>query len=180
MAVSPSSRGRRAPAALATERPAPSADRPATGGPAGLEDHLGFWLRFVSNQVSLGFQQRLVAQGVSVTDWVALRSLWPLAAGAPQTALGQVLGLTKGATSKVVTRLEGRGLVQRLPAAAAGRERVVALTPAGRQLVPRLAALADENDAHFFGHLPPAARQALRQTLEGLVAHHGLTQTPLD
>ena len=46
--------------------------------PSELEAHLGFWLRFVSNNVSNRFQQLLEAEGVSITAWVALRTLWGL------------------------------------------------------------------------------------------------------
>jgi hypothetical protein len=33
-------------------------------------------LRFVSNHVSLRFRQLLEAKDVTVTEWVALRTLW--------------------------------------------------------------------------------------------------------
>jgi DNA-binding MarR family transcriptional regulator len=32
------------------------------------------------------------------------------------------------------------------------RQQILSLTARGRALVPRLARLADDNDAHFFGH----------------------------
>ena len=54
------------------------------------------------------------------------------------------------------------------------------LTRAGRALVPRLAALADANDEHFFGHLGAAERQALRAAMQALVQHHGLKDVPTD
>ena len=44
--------------------------------PSPLEAHLGFWLRFVSNHVSIRFQQLLEDKCVTVTEWVALRTLW--------------------------------------------------------------------------------------------------------
>jgi hypothetical protein len=37
-----------------------------------LTAHLGYWLRFVSNHVSLAFARKLESRGVTVADWVVL------------------------------------------------------------------------------------------------------------
>lgn len=144
---------------------------------APLEAHLGFWLRFVSNHVSLRFQQLLEEQGVTVTEWVALRTLLD-GTVTSHAALIDALGMTKGAASKVISRLEEKGLAQRELAEGSAREQVLALTPAGRALVPRLARLADANEAHFFGHLPGPERAALLAAMQALVAHHQLKEVP--
>ena len=143
-----------------------------------LEAHLGFWLRYVSNQVSAQFQKMLEDQGTTVTEWVALRALFDR----PETThaeLIQSLGMTKGAASKVVSRLEEKGLATRRLAEGRSREQVLALTPQGMLLVPKLAALADQNDDHFFGHLSRAQRSALMKTFKNLVAHHQLKEIPV-
>lgn len=148
--------------------------------PSPLEAHLGFWVRFVSNNVSARFESLLAEyEGCSVTEWVALRALY----NKPSTNhadLIQALGMTKGATSKIVTRLEERGLAQRKMAEGSGREQLVILTPKGRDMVPRLAALADENDAHFFGHLSELEQTALFNVLKGLVTQHKLQGPPIN
>lgn len=145
--------------------------------PSALEAHLGFWMRFVSNHVSLRFQQQLEEKGVTVTEWVALRTLWSQD-DTTHAALIQALGMTKGAASKVVSRLEEKGLAGRQRADGRAREQSLGLSAAGKALVPQLAALADANDEHFFGHLPAAERQALAQTLQALVQHHQLKDIP--
>ena len=38
--------------------------------PAALENHTGFWLRFVSNHVSHGFARKVAGSGVTVAEWV--------------------------------------------------------------------------------------------------------------
>ena len=43
-----------------------------------------------------------------------------------------------------------------------------------------MAALADANDEHFFGHLSPSARAGLVRTLRALADHHHLTAFPVD
>lgn len=144
---------------------------------APLDAHLGFWLRFVSNHVSARFRQSIEEEDSTVTEWVALRALY----GQPLTthaALIQALGMTKGAASKVLSRLEQKGLARREPVPDRPREQALSLTRKGRALVPKLAALADENEAYFFGHLPARERQQLAKTLQELVARHGFKEVP--
>jgi DNA-binding MarR family transcriptional regulator len=143
-----------------------------------LDAHLGFWLRFVSNHVSAGFSQRVEDEGCSVSEWVALRTLFDKTY-TTHAELIQALGMTKGATSKIVTRLEEKGLARRELADGSAREQQLVLTPEGRALVPRLAALADQNEERFFGHLSAGERQALMQAFQALAAHHQLTEIPV-
>ncbi len=143
---------------------------------SGLDDHLGFWLRLVSNQVSDTFRKRLEAAGCSVTEWVAMRTLHD--APATHAALVSALGMTKGAVSKVVVRLEARGLVARRPGDDR-RSQALSLTAKGRTLVPELARLADENDTAFFGPLTAAQRRALLRTLRELAATHRIETIPV-
>ena len=85
-----------------------------------LDAHLGFWLRFVSNHVSARFQKLLEAQGTTLTEWVALRTLFDK----PHTTHAELidaLGMTKGAASKVISRLEEKGLALRQQAEAIER-----------------------------------------------------------
>lgn len=153
------------------------ANRKTKHSPSPLEAHLGFWLRFVSNHVSIRFQQLLEEKGVTVTEWVALRTLWSQM-DTTHAELIQALGMTKGAASKVVSRLEDKGLAGRQLADGRARAQCLGLTAAGKALVPQLAALADANDDHFFGHLPAAERQALTLAMQALVQHHQLKDIP--
>ncbi len=120
---------------------------------------------------------RFEERGVTVTEWVALRTLL----GRHETShaeLIQALGMTKGAASKVISRLEGKGLAKRLLAEGRAREQVLVLTPSGKALVPELAELADANDTQFFGHLPVAEQKALMRAMQELVAYHQLKAVP--
>lgn len=144
-----------------------------------LEMHLGFWLRFVSNHVSSRFQKVLEEQGCSVTEWVALQTLFDKAETS-NAELIQALAMTKGAASKVVSRLEEKGLAKRKLADGNAREQVLLLTKRGMVLVPQLAALADANDEHFFGHLKEAELLTLKSAFQGLVAHHRLQEVPTE
>lgn len=145
--------------------------------PAPLEAHLGFWLRFVSNHVSMRFQKLLEDEGITVTEWVALRTLW----GESETshaALISAMGMTKGAASKVISRLEEKGLAERQLVDGRAREQALRLTAKGKALVPQLAELADANDDHFFAHMHPGEREALMEAMQALVRHHQLKELP--
>ncbi|MGN6579886.1 MAG: MarR family winged helix-turn-helix transcriptional regulator [Bordetella sp.] len=143
-----------------------------------LDSHLGFWLRYVSNQVSSRFQKMLEDQGTSVTEWVALRTLFDKRE-TTHAELIDSLGMTKGAASKVISRLEEKKLATRRRADGSSREQMLMLTPRGMALVPKLAALADGNDEHFFGHLGREERNALMKTLKNLVGHHQFKEIPV-
>lgn len=71
------------------------------------------------------------------------------------------LGLTRGAISKLAERLIATGLATRTTHASDGQALTLALTRKGRSLVPKLAVLADQNDAEFFDHLTAQERICL-------------------
>ena len=150
-----------------------------TPDPSPLDASLGYWLRSASNQVSHGLSQKLAARDVTAAEWVLLRMIYAHDVGAPNR-LARDLGMTKGAISKLVDRLVGKGLAVKAPMASDRRHQDVWLTPEGRALVPELAALADANDAEFFGHLSVAERGVLETLLRGIVKQHGLAALPVD
>lgn len=144
-----------------------------------LETHLGYWLRFVSNHVSHAFSLKLQARDVTVAEWVVLRELFDLADIQPST-LADRLGMTRGAISKLADRLIAKELIARTTSTEDRRQQTLSLTDAGQTLVPKLAELADRNDAEFFGHLEPAERAALEKTLKEIVRRHELKTIPTE
>lgn len=142
-----------------------------------LEAHLGYWLRYVSNHVSQAFSRKLAARDVTVAEWVVLRELFERDA-TPPSELAARLGMTRGAISKLADRLEAKALLTRTAGADDRRWQTLALTPAGRALVPELSALADRNDAEFFGHLTPPQRAAIEAVLRDVVRRHRLRAVP--
>lgn len=143
-----------------------------------LTTHVGYWLRFVSNHVSQAFARKVETQGVTVAEWVMLRQMFGAGAMAP-SRLADLMGATRGTVTKLADRLIEKSLVARDADRADGRAQVLRLTAAGRALVPRLAALADHNDAEFFDHLAPDERSALVKTLQGIVEKRGLVSLPV-
>ncbi|MBL8618070.1 MAG: winged helix-turn-helix transcriptional regulator [Deltaproteobacteria bacterium] len=156
-----------------------SPNSPGKSGPSDLGDHLGYWLRAVSNHTSLLFQRRVESQGVTVAEWVVLRRLYDVDDVHP-SELARLLGLSRGAVSKLIDRLAAKALVGVRADPHDGRAQRLSLSPAGRALVPVLAALADQNDAEVFGALDPTEQAALFTTLQRLVAQLGLGGAPVD
>jgi DNA-binding MarR family transcriptional regulator len=137
-----------------------------------LEDHAGYWLRFVSNHVSHAFTRRVEARGVTVAEWVLLRELFDARRTNP-SQLADELGMSRGAISKLVERLCQKKLVARASSHGDRRYQTVELTAAGKRIVPVLAKLADENDREFFGHLRPEQKTRLLNVLRDIVRRHG-------
>ena len=144
-----------------------------------LETHLGYWLRFVSNHVSHAFSLKLRARDVTVAEWVVLRELFDSDDVAP-SVLADRLGMTRGAISKLADRLIAQDLIERTASTEDRRQQTLALTADGRKLVPSLSALADRNDAEFFGHLKPTDRAALEKMLRDIVRRHDLKTIPTE
>lgn len=144
-----------------------------------LTTHLGYWLRYVSNHVSQAFARKVEAHGVTVAEWVLMRQLLEDEALAP-SRLAERMGMTRGAISKLADRLIAKSMLLRAAHPEDGRAQTLSLTSAGRALVPKLAALADLNDAEFFDHLAPDDRAALLRTLQEIVEKRGLKSMPVD
>lgn len=146
---------------------------------SGLDSHLGYWLRLVSNHVSQAFAARLAARDVTVAEWVTLRALYdqpPM----PPSRLAEAMGMSRGAITKLASRLIAKALLVREDDPDDGRAQTLALTAAGRALVPQLARLADENDDAFFAPLSAAERGVLEGLLRRLAQSGGMSRPPTD
>lgn len=144
-----------------------------------LEDHAGYWLRYVSNHVSHAFARKVEAQGVTVAEWVLLREMFDAGSANP-SQLADAVGMTRGAISKLVERLCRKKLAERSSSDGDRRYQTVELTAAGKRLVPVLAQLADENDREFFGHLKSEQKTWLVSLLQNIVRQHGWKDLPVN
>jgi len=152
----------------------------ATPPPAAeLTDHLGFWLRMVSNHVSHAFAAKVAGVGVTVTEWVVLRTLYGRPPLQP-SQLADEIGMTRGAITKLADRLIAKSMLRREASTTDGRAQTLALTDEGIGLVPRLAALADRNEIEFFGQLGEDDRRDLERVLRRIVEQTGMTGMPTE
>jgi DNA-binding MarR family transcriptional regulator len=144
-----------------------------------LESHLGYWLRRVSNAVSGGFSRALQNQQTSVAEWVLLRELRRRNQAAPGE-LAATVGLTRGAVSKIVQKLEAKGWVQTEEREGDSRFRVLSLTREGVRILPMLAKIADLNDESFFDCLNAKEKSILRKLLVRIAEHNRIHDVPTD
>lgn len=143
-----------------------------------LEQHLGYWMRRVSNHVSGAFAKALASQNASVAEWVVLSRLGERSS--LPSELADALGLTRGAISKILDKLEAKAWICRSPHPEDSRMQVVTLTGSGRRSLAELAAIADRNDEAFFGALDGRDRRRLARVLRKLAALHRITDVPLE
>jgi len=148
--------------------------------PSDLTSHMGFWMRRVSNHVSLSFARKLEASGVTVAEWVVLREMYRAEETTSPGVMAEVTGLTRGAISKLVSRLLEKDLVSREEAVSDRRYQDICLTKKAKDLVPKLANLADENDEQFFSSLNGSERKQLKDILVKLVDVHQLKTMPIE
>ena len=146
----------------------------------GLTIHIGFWMRLVSNHASYAFARRLEASGVTVAEWVVLREMYGGDDTTAPSVVAELTGRSRGAVSKLISRLLEKGLVTRKESSSDRRYQDIELTPAAVAMVPKLAKLADENDREFFGVLGKSERKALTGLLRKTAELHQLTKVPVD
>ena len=144
-----------------------------------LESHLGYWLRRVSNAVSGSFARALQEKQTSVAEWVLLHKL----SERGQTSPGEMadsLGLTRGAVSKIVDKLDAKGWIVTEAKESDSRFRLLSITRAGRRNLPVLAAIADQNDAAYFDCLTAGEKSTLRELLIKLADHNHIHDVPTE
>ncbi len=144
-----------------------------------LEVHLGYWLRLVSNRVSGTFARLLQERQLSVAEWVALNQI-ETGTDVTPTELADAMGMTRGAISKVLDKLEAKRWITRTASREDGRVQLVSPTRPGRRVLPEVAAIADDNDSRFFGALDADERTTLRKLLQKLADVHRINNLPVD
>lgn len=144
-----------------------------------LTAHIGYWMRLISNNVSHAFARKLNANGVTVAEWVVLREMYGGDDSTSPGKIAELTGLTRGAVSKLITRLLDKGLVHRQESVEDRRYQDIKLTAKGGALVPKLAASADQNDEEYFHCLTSQERSRLLALLKKLATHHQIKTVPI-
>jgi DNA-binding MarR family transcriptional regulator len=156
-----------------------STSDPARTNSSALEVHLGYWLRRVSNHVSGAFAKALQERQVSVAEWVVLSEIYERP-GIRPAELADTIGLTRGAISKVLDKLEERKWIKRKTLEADNRGHSLLLTQPGRRVLPELREIADRNDRRFFDCLNPREKAMLGQVLRKLTTSNEISDVPVE
>ncbi|XDD47904.1 MarR family winged helix-turn-helix transcriptional regulator [Leptospira sp. WS39.C2] len=148
--------------------------------PSHLKSHLGYHLRVVSNEVSHTFAKKLTSFDVTVAEWVILREMYSYDENTSPSNIAEITGLSRGAVSKLIDRLLQKGFVSREEGTIDRRYQEIKLTKHGKNLVPKLAKIADENDQTFFSCLTLSEKNHLRKILTKLAQLHKLNTNPIE
>lgn len=110
-----------------------------------LTESTGYWLRRTYNAVSDNLQERFDEYDVTVAQWPVLYSLYQEVCTTP-AELAEYLGLYRSAITRLLDRLEKKGLVKREIAPHDKRSVRINLTKKGLSLVPKLAEISRETN----------------------------------
>ena len=157
-----------------TEATAPAATEDAPGADPALaggftEDYLLFLLAQASAAASAAFHAELARQGISVSTWRILASLYPdqrLKVG----VLARKCLLKQPTLTRALDRLTVAGLVRRAHATDDRRGVLVSLTERGRDLATPLVARAHAHERAIMEPYSEAAAAELKQRLRQLIA----------
>ena len=131
---------------------------------------------YLSARVGQAFQRSLLIKlreagfSITVEEWRLMRALWA-EDGLPQARLGDIALKDKGQLSRMVSRLEAEGWVQRRPDPADRRTPRLFLTPAGRRLEAKLVPLGGAVRAQAVQGLPEAQLAAAVRALETMLSN---------
>lgn len=140
---------------------------------SGLYDHAGYWLSRLQAEVHGQLERRLAAHGVTAAQWGVLIGLHQ---GASNTVRGlaSFLSVDGGAVTRLIDRLESKGLVARQVDKADRRSVILTLSETGNALIGPLVRAVDEHDAAILGSLSAAERGAFMSALSRLLQAQGI------
>jgi len=154
-------------------------DAVAKAPKSALEVHLGYWLRRVSNHVSGAFAKALQERQASVAEWVVLNHVEEHPEIRPAD-LAETIGLTRGAISKVLDKLEKKRWLTRKTLEEDNRGQLLSLSQHGRRILPELREIADRNDQTVFDCLSAKEKAMLGQLLRKLTASNNISGVPVE
>lgn len=141
-------------------------------------ESLGFWVFRLHRAMHSAFTQRLSKLGVTGAEWAVLartRGDEP-----SPVALAQQMGIDRAAVTRIVDRLEEKGLVRRTSHSTDGRRTIVAITEAGESLFPKLVAASRETNREFMKLLPPEDARLLLDLLRKIGERLPLQTFPVE
>lgn len=139
-----------------------------------VDDYLAALLAQASQLISGEFHQVVRANGFSVSEWRVLATL----AGSAPLSIGRLAAIStikQPTATRLLDRMEGKGLVERLEKDGDRRITLVKITPAGSRMVSRLIALARDHEQRVLEPFGLERAEELKSTLRHIIELHRAT-----
>ena len=133
-----------------------------------LNESMGYWVNLLANTMREGFERTLAPYRVTAQQWAVLVSLCNKDAETP-TQLARILGLDGSAITRLLDRLEAKGLLVRRPGVSDRRSIKLELTASGRTLTPKLIPLSKEGNRRFMKGLSEREISQFRVTIQRML-----------
>jgi DNA-binding MarR family transcriptional regulator len=137
--------------------------------------HANYWVKDTDRRFSRGFGRLLSHCGIIASEWIALRELYRPMRHSFLELVGKS-GMSKGGASKLVSRLERKGLVVKYQEGFDRRFRGIELTREGRDIVVQTAAIERDIDREFFGPLGNTRRFRMTESMQRFLLSEGHIQ----
>jgi DNA-binding MarR family transcriptional regulator len=129
-----------------------------------LNGHLGYFIRRVQVWVFQDFIRALAQIDISPAQFSVLVVI-SANSGLSQAELAATLGIERARLARLLHRLQGRGLIQRLESSDDGRRHALQLTSQGRTLLTRAKTLAARHERRLIERLGVERHSMLLQAL---------------
>ncbi len=145
-----------------------------------LEHSVGLQLRRLVTQLGLAIERRMEPLGLTDAQWKPLVRLL-LQGPSSASALARDCHIDSGGLTRLLDRLQAKGLVQRQRPEHDRRVVHVSLTPPGRQVAEQLPAVLAQVQEQLLHGFDPDARQQLWHSLQRLQHNlDAMAQPPCD
>ena len=141
----------------------------------GAEESVGYLMRRVVGVIRQGVDRRLEAVGLTDAQWVPLLKL-KLGGAMPVAELARGCEVDAGAMTRMLDRLEAKGLVRRVRSTSDRRVVTIELTAEGRQAASGIPAVLCDVQNALLADVSRDEWQALAATLRKMLASAGALQ----
>ncbi|MEO1200530.1 MAG: MarR family transcriptional regulator [Pseudomonadota bacterium] len=136
--------------------------------PYPLSNNLGYLLNRCGALMAARFERELSAFDVTLAQWGALLVI-SSAKGASPSQIAAGIGIDRGATTRLIARMEAKGLITREDDKDDARSVVLRLTPQAEALMPQLIARSRKVNQDALARLDPESAGMLLPSLSQLL-----------
>ena len=138
-----------------------------------LHNSFVFWIHRLSGLMQDHFNQQLREYDVTWPQWMVLNVLYHEMGQTP-AQIADCINIDRSAITRLVDRLEGKGLVEREHDKLDRRSINVRMTRSGKQVMSQINELAYRHQMHFLQSLHSSEQRALKGELQKMLRVAGI------